>query len=75
MTKPKVRTEPDWTDTMTERRKAGILRHGWRVSLNLDKRGKPTPTAMEARNLLHLLDLKMAGHSPSRTELNVPSGR
>lgn len=27
---------------------------------------------LEARNLLHLLDLKRAGHSPTRTELNVP---
>lgn len=27
---------------------------------------------LEARNLLHLLDLKRAGHSPTQTELNVP---
>lgn len=62
----------NWYDPITERRRSAILHQGWRVSRNIDKNGHLTKTAMEARSILHLLDLKQAGHSPSLTELYVP---
>jgi len=64
----------NWYDPITERRRSAILHQGWRVSRNIDKAGQPTKTAMEARSILHLLDLKQAGHSPSLTEFFVPRG-
>jgi hypothetical protein len=65
----------NWDEPISERRRSAILHQGWRVSRNIEKGGAPTRTAMEARNLLHLLDLKAAGHSPSRTELVIPNER
>lgn len=45
------------------------------LGLRMRPRKEPTPDARDPRvaSILHLVDLKRAGHSPTRTETHVPA--
>jgi hypothetical protein len=55
-----------------ERWKAQVLRRADTMIVQAKVKRSMARPGLEARNLLHLLDLKAAGHSPRLTELYVP---
>ena len=57
-----------------ERHRREVLRRAEDVIAQGKVKRAMTKPALVARNILHLMDLKAAGHSPTMTELYVPRG-
>ena len=60
-------------DDVKRKRNAWAAAHRFLANKNMTQRHPRR--AMEIRCRLHLIDLKMAGHSPRLTEFVVPGGR
>lgn len=60
-------------DDVKRKRNAWAAAHRFLANRNMTQRHPRK--AMELRCALHLIDLKIAGHSPTRTEFIVPGGR
>lgn len=72
----KMMTQKKSLETINpERHRREVLRRAEDVIAQGKVKRAMTKPALVARNILHLLDLKMAGHSPTRTEFFVPGGR
>jgi hypothetical protein len=65
MTKKQPFNEERWREQILRRTEVLIQRAKGKRSM--------AKQALVARNLLHLMDIKAAGHSPVQTELIVPS--
>lgn len=65
--------ESELPDDVKRKRDAWTAALRFLANSNLTRRHPQK--AMQIRCRLHLVDLKLAGHSPSRTEFTLPSGR
>ena len=63
---------PGQRRALSERNISGIMYNANRIAQSVGDGNQPSREALIARNMLHLLDLKRAGHCAADTEHRIP---